>query len=62
MDPFQFTDQARMAKKRQSDFRKILGNKYIVDTLSVLSNPENYYNDNEDIDSVHMEVLRDMQK
>jgi hypothetical protein len=51
-----------MTKKRQSDFRKIVGNNYEVKSLSVLDDPEKYYDQNEDIDSVQMEALKDMQK
>jgi hypothetical protein len=51
-----------MTRKRQSDFRKILGKDYKVDSLSVLGDPEKYFDDHEDIDSIQMEVLKDMQK
>jgi len=51
-----------MTKKRQSDFRKILGRDYEVESLSVLEDPEKYFDENEDIDSIQMEVLKDMQK
>ena len=58
VDPFQFTDQQRMTKKRQSDFRKIMGNKYDCESLDVLDDPMQYFDDNEDIDSVYITALR----
>jgi hypothetical protein len=51
-----------MTKKRQSDFRKIMGNKYDCESLDVLDDPMQYFDDNEDIDSVQMEVLKDLKK
>ena len=51
-----------MTKKRQSDFRKILGNNYSCESLDVLDDPMQYFDDNEDIDSVQMEVLKNLKK
>ena len=51
-----------MTKKRQSDFRKIMGNDFNCESLDVLDDPGQYFDDNEDIDSVQMEVLKNLKK